>query len=207
MARLIYGSAVSAFTSVLCCLGAILISYQASAQNTQEIQSAALSSVEEIYIGRSVREAHITSAEFCSITRTSFEASNEDRFTFRSTASRASDGRVVDADVQTIGSLHACFGQTADPAITSFYAEGLLGTIPFKGVGECLVVKPNFPERGLHPLRCFLDLSGLPAEYIGGVLTTNSVLSRKVLGTETDPPGYTQVSIATIRLWKNRTSP
>jgi len=34
-------------------------------------------------------------------------------------------------------------------------------------------------------------------------VTTNTVVNTlKILGTETEPPGYTQNSIATIRLWK-----
>jgi hypothetical protein len=52
--------------------------------------------------------------------------------------------------------------------------------------------------------RCFMELSGLPAPYVGGQLTTNTVGSRNALGDRTDPPGYTQPSIATIRLWKRR---
>jgi hypothetical protein len=47
-------------------------------------------------------------------------------------------------------------------------------------------------------------LSNLPGDYIGGQLTTNSMTSRKPLGTDTDPIGFTQSSIATIRLWRKR---
>jgi hypothetical protein len=39
---------------------------------------------------------------------------------------------------------------------------------------------------------------------VGGLLTTNSIGSLKDMGLETDPPGYTQSSIATIRVWKKR---
>jgi hypothetical protein len=41
----------------------------------------------------------------------------------------------------------------------------------------------------------------LTAPYVGGVLTTNAVTSQAAFGSEIDPPGYTQASIATIRLW------
>ena len=51
---------------------------------------------------------------------------------------------------------------------------------------------------------CQLDLTGLPPEYVGGQLTTNTLQSRTTLGAETDPPGYTQASIATMRVWKKR---
>ena len=63
---------------------------------------------------------------------------------------------------------------------------------------------PNFPEAGITSVRCFLVLSNLPSPYVAGVLTTNTVASRKPLGDESDPPGYTQPSIATIRLWRKR---
>ncbi|HEY4041068.1 MAG TPA: hypothetical protein VGM32_04385 [Rhodopila sp.] len=161
--------------------------------------------MEEIYIGRSVRESRIAPTEYCSQARTGFDSAIfEDRYSFRSTATRAADGRVVDANVQTIGSLHACFGPTANPANSSFYAEGALGGVSFTGNGECHMVRADFPERGLYPFRCFLDLTGLPADYAGGELTTNSIVSRNTLGPETDPPGYSQSSIATIRLWRKQ---
>jgi hypothetical protein len=185
-------------------LGALLTGRPANAQNIQVGQPSITSSVEEIYIARSVRESHAAPTRFCSQPKIGFAATDEDQFTFRSVATSASDGRVLNANVQTIGSIHACFGQTSDPAVTNFYGEGRLGFVSFMGLGECHVVKPNFPEQGLYPLRCFLDLSGLPREYVGGELTTNTLLSRKVLGTETEPPGYTQASIATVRLWKRR---
>ena len=60
----------------------------------------------------------------------------------------------------------------------------------------------NVPEPGLFPVRCQLILSGLPAPFVGGLLTTNTMTSGAPFGGETDPPGYTQASIATIRLWK-----
>ena len=41
-----------------------------------------------------------------------------------------------------------------------------------------------------------------PVGYVGGQLTTNTVLSRSVVGLVSDPEGYTQPSIVTIRLWK-----
>ena len=196
--------AVGSLAAIVFGMAGVLVNSQANAQSTQQTHLDK-PQVEEIYIGRSVREAHATNpTAYCDQTNTNMSATSEDRFTFRSTATRASDGRVVDTNIQVIGNLHACFGPTADPAISNFYAEGNFGSIAFKGIGECRVVKPNFPEPGLFPLRCFLDLSGLPAEYVAGELTTNSVLSREVLGTETDPPGYTQASIATIRLWKVR---
>jgi hypothetical protein len=57
---------------------------------------------------------------------------------------------------------------------------------------------------GLRVQRCFLELSDLPSGYVGGQLTSNTINSRKNLRDKSDPPGYTQASIATVRLWKRR---
>jgi hypothetical protein len=160
--------------------------------------------VEEIYVARSVREARMPSTEFCAKARTGVNSATiEDQYTFRSVATDTSNGRLVDTNVKTVGSMHACFGPIANPAIFEFYGETLFGATAFKGLGECHV-KSDFPDKGLTSARCFLELSGLPTEYVGGQLTTNTISSLKILGTETEPGGYTQSSIATIRLWKKR---
>jgi len=169
--------------------------------------------MEEIYIVRSVREGAPTDrpTEFCAKARTGVErATFERQFTFRSVGTSTLDGSVLDANAKTVGSAHACFGLTEKPAIFDFYADIVLEStrqarrIAFMGLGECQLKQPDFPEKGLTISRCFLDLTDLPSEYIGGLLTTNSMGSRKAFGTETDPPGYIQSSIATIRLWKKR---
>jgi hypothetical protein len=110
---------------------------------------------------------------------------------------------MVDANVSTIGRLHACFGSTSD-ATLNFYAEGVLGAVPFTGTGDCQALKPDFPEPGITVYHCFLELRDLPNGYVGGLLTTNSVVSRDAIGEKSDPPGYTQSSIAKVRLWKRR---
>jgi hypothetical protein len=162
--------------------------------------------VEEIYIARSFRESREVPTEFCSKSRTGFDdAVSEDHFTFRSISINASDGKMIDNNVRTIGRLRACFGSTNDSKLQNFYAEGSLGAVTFTGKGECLANKADYPEAGITGIRCFLHLSDLPTEYVGGELTTNSIRSRNVLGGVSDPPGYTQPSIATIRLWKRST--
>ena len=198
---------VSASCCILWVLGGLLGSQSLGrARDKQQHQSPVASPVEEIYIARSVRESRKPPTEFCAQTRTGFSNSfTEDQYTLRSINTRGSDGRVVDTNVKMIGSIHVCFGQTADPALLTFYGEILLGSTAFKGTGECRRVKSDFPEPGVNVLRCFLDLSGLPGQYIGGQLTTNSMTSLNPFGLETDPRGYTQSSIATIRLWKKRT--
>ena len=193
-----------AFVCAICGLAALLTGRPATAQNIQEGRPDITSSVEDIYIARSIRVSHALPTRFCSQPRIGFTVTNEDRFTFSSIATRLSDGRVVDANVQTIGGIRVCIGRTPDPAVMEFYGQGQLGPVSFTGTGACHSIKPNFPEQGLYPLRCSLDLSGLPRGYVGGELTTNTLISRAALGPQTDPPGYLQSSIATIRLWKAR---
>jgi hypothetical protein len=176
----------------LACIAAFVD--QASAQSSQP---------EELYLARSVRETRVPAAEFCSRERAGFSATTEDRYTFRSMA-LGPMARVTDANVQTVGDIHACFGSPSGNQIL-FYAEGQLSGVSFKGIGDCLIIKLNFPEQGINVYRCWLDLSDLPAQYVGGVLTTSTLNSMsKLIGTETIPAGYTQASIATVRLWKKR---
>jgi len=162
-------------------------------------------SLEEIYVVRSVREAQIPATEFCAKARTGIDNLPDERqFTLRSVATRTSDGRILDTNAKTIGSAHLCGGPTANPAIYQIYGDFALESIAFKVAGDCHTFKRDVPERGLTVYSCVFDLSGLPGEYFGGQLTSNSMNSVKLLGTETEPGGYTQVSIATIRLWKKR---
>jgi hypothetical protein len=196
---------VSSFGSMPWALCALLgMQLSARAQAVPAVPPAQ-SKVEEIYIARSVRESRGAPTAFCGKENTGLASAQfEDQYSFQSTSTQASDGRMVDANVKTIGSIHACFGQTSNPALLTFFGDIRLGPTAFKGVGECRRAKSDFPEAGITVLNCFLDLSGLPSEYVGGLLTTNSLTSLKSLGTVTDPAGYVQSSIATIRLWKKR---
>jgi hypothetical protein len=161
--------------------------------------------VEEIYVARAIRLSRIPPTRFCDESRIGFgKTLFEDRFDFRSIRTDPSDGRMVSSDAPVIGNMHVCFGPTADPATLNFHAEGTLSSVPFVGKGECLTVRRDFPERGITVMRCFLDLSELPPGYIGGQLTSNTVLSRVAVGETSDPAGYTQPSIVTVRLWKHR---
>ena len=94
--------------------------------------------------------------------------------------------------------------QRQTPLTSNFYAEGALGDVSFTGRGECRTAKQDYPEPGVTVYRCFLELRDLPREYQGGQLTTNTVVSRQGIGELSDPPGYVQPSIATVRLWKKR---
>ncbi len=160
--------------------------------------------VEEIYIARSVRESRVAPTDFCAVAKTGVTPIYEDRYSFHSTSSRSSDGRVVSANMKTIATAHACVGQKTDPAIFTFYMELQLGRSALTWNGECTQTRSDFPEKGAGVMHCVLNLMDSAGFYVGGQLTTNTITSRNSLGTVTDPPGYTQASIATIRLWKQR---
>lgn len=180
-------------------LAALLWPIVASAQST------AAAPAEEIVVARSWRESRVPPTAFCSRATVGFGAVRyEDHYTFRSVITRASDGRVIDANAATIGDLRACFGSTSDSTRSNFYAEGRLAGVEFVGRGECVAAKTGFPEAGLSVIRCFLDIGALPKEFVGGHLTTNTIGSRATLGGVSDPVGYTQPSIATVRLWRRR---
>jgi hypothetical protein len=111
---------------------------------------------------------------------------------------------MVDTSVNTTGTLHACFGSTSDPTVLNFYGEGVLADVRFTGAGDCRALKRDHPEPGVTAYRCFLELRDLSKGYVSGLLTTNTVVSRTSIGEKSDPPGYTQLSIAAVRLWKRR---
>jgi len=172
---------------------------------TANAASQATAAPEEIYILRSIREQHDAVDGWCASAKTGFEPFPSDAeryFSFWSVRTRAEDGRVADTKALRVADLRACFGATRERPRQNFYAEGKLGAIPFQGRGECLALMIDFPAAGLFPVRCQLVLSGLPSPYVGGLLTTNTMTSQRALGGDTDPPGYTQASIATIRLWR-----
>lgn len=166
------------------------------------------SGLEDIYVFRSIREEQPAPTDgWCAASRAGFEPHVQDAdrfFSFWSVQSRAEDGKLIDAKRTRVAELRGCFGPTEDRARQNFYADIRVGEMAFQGNGECLALMVNFPEPGLFPVRCQLILSGLPAPFVGGMLTTNTMTSQAGFGGESDPAGYTQASIATIRLWRAR---
>jgi hypothetical protein len=158
---------------------------------------------EEIYVIRSVRTSRITPTEYCALSQTGFaDTVFEDRYVFHPVTTRAEDGAVVSTAGKETASLHACFGKMTDPNLLNFYGEGEIAGIRFTGRGRCTSLKTNSPEPGLNESTCFLDIGGLKGPYTGGLLTTNTLRSRNIIGDKSDPPGYVQPSIATVRLWR-----
>jgi len=153
----------------------------------------------------SIPESREPTEGWCAATRSGFEPlpKNAERFfSFWSVRTNPEDGRVVETRAARVAELRACMGATPDRPRQNFYAEIKLGSISFQGRGECLALGLDFPEPGLFPVRCQLVFSGLPPPYVGGQLTTNTMASRAGVGGASDPPGYTQASIATLRLWR-----
>lgn len=177
----------------------------ATTDATERASAAQPSPVEDIFILRSVRETRATPTDFCAKDRTRLDAPTfEDNYTFRSVAVRDRDGFITNASVESVGGIHGCFGRTANAAAFDFYGEFAINGIAGKAFGECRSGKPDFPEAGLKLFSCFFELFDLPPAYAGGQLTTNSVNSANITGEVSEPKGYTQASIATVRLWRRR---
>lgn len=185
----------------------LLLSACATSAPSAPAAAAPAPDVEEIYILRSIREPHEPTAGWCSSEKTGFAPFPEDAerfFSFWSLELGQEDGKVLHTRKKRVAELRACFGATEERARQNFYAEIRLGSLSFNGKGECLAVAIDSPEKGLYPVRCLLHLDGFPAPYVGGLLTTSTITSQAPFGGDSNPPGYTQASIATIRLWKSR---
>jgi hypothetical protein len=160
---------------------------------------------EEIYVLRSIRDRQEMQDGRCTASAVGFDPHPVDadrRFSFWSIESRPADGLIVDAAARRVAELRGCFGPTDDKTKQNFHAEIRMGSKAFRGRGECQALLVNFPEEALIPVRCQIVLSDLSAPYIGGLLITNTLTSGAPYGGETSPPGYTQASIAIIRLWR-----
>jgi hypothetical protein len=188
-------------------LGAVTLLWSSAALAGDAPAPQPAAALEDIYILRSIREPREPVADWCASSKTGFQPFPKDAeryFSFWAVGVQPEDGKVVQTKNARAAELRACFGATSEPALQNFYAEITLGSMSFRGNGECRAAMVDFPQAGLFPVRCQLILSGLPAPYVGGLLTTNTMTSHAAYGGDTEPPGYTQASIATIRLWKSK---
>lgn len=156
---------------------------------------------------RSVPSAHNRDGSWCTAERAGFAPLRtpvllESSFAFWSIESERASGRLVDLHASQVGTARGCFGFTEDPKIFNFYLSVQLGPLALSGRGECTLLRGDFPETGLNSLRCTVPLGSTSGVHTGGVLTTNTMSSKAAVGERTDPPGYVQASIATIRLWR-----
>lgn len=171
--------------------------------------TSAIPSYEDIFVLRSERKERVTPPTWCTPERAGFAPFNaptliEDRFHFWSIETRVADGRIGNPNATVVGEIRACFGATATREIFNFYLESRLGTLTITGKGECTFGVADLPEKDLLIARCTVPLKVASGEYTGGLLITSSMGSKALFGLQTDPPGYTQSSIATIRLWRRR---
>ncbi len=160
--------------------------------------------VEEILIARSLRLARGAPTELCAAARTGFKADYEDRYEFR--APVIVGGHMTDTMGTKAGAGRGCLDSVTNAAVANFYLYLQLGEVALRGRGDCRRGGTDFPQTGLTTYRCYVELSDPSGRYAGGLLTTNTMTSRNVLGAASDPAGYTQPSIATIRLWKKPVS-
>jgi hypothetical protein len=177
---------------------------QSRAQQTPDPTAANTGSspVEDIFILRSLRVERSPPGDFCAPSKIGFTAGVQDRYVFKAVVTRPEDGKVIDAVTHPAGTLQACFDGAPGIGDRDFYAEGVLAGIAATGKGKCTGIATDYPEPGIISTRCFLVLTHLAPPYLAGVLTTNSITSRNPIGPESNPPGYIQPSIATIRLWR-----
>jgi hypothetical protein len=77
-------------------------------------QSSTGSSVEDIYVVRSLRLSRSGPSDYCAERRTGFPAATfEDQYDFKAVTARPTDGRVTGAAGPTVGHLHTCCGVTS----------------------------------------------------------------------------------------------
>jgi len=166
--------------------------------------SGAGDSYEDIYVLRSERKERITQSSWCTKERAGFAPLSgpsllEDRFNFWSVETRVADGRVANTHAANLGEVRGCLGGTENPAVFNFYLESSLSGLAISGKGALA----NQPEKNMYVSRCTVPLKVASDAYVGGLLVTSSMTTNEAtFGLQTNPPGYTQVSIATIRLWR-----
>ena len=169
--------------------------------------SGATAPYEDIFILRSERKERVARSTWCTTERAGFAslrapALMEERFNFWSVETRAADGRISNAQAANLGEGRACFGMTESRTAVNFYLEGTFGTLSISGRGECDLAVGDMPEKDMFVSRCVVPLKVASDSYTGGLLVTSSLTSKELYGLVTNPPGYTQVSIGTIRLWR-----
>ena len=162
---------------------------------------------ENIHVLRSIRDVRTFPSSWCDASRTGFTpvaspSLLEDSFTLFAPTISLNDGILTNTKAQRAGDMKTCVGNTTDPKMLNFYAEGNIGSTPFAGRGDCQYLLVDTPEKGITTLRCYLALNNLPAPFVGGLLTSSTLISGVALGGETKPSGYVQTSIVTVRMWR-----
>ena len=156
--------------------------------------------LEEISVTRTIRTQFIQGATPpCSAAP--FPTVSEQHYDVWSLGLRASDARVVKTHEKKVGQFRACFGSVNPTGAFAMYATGTADSLSYTAIGDCRFMKSKAPAPKLLVLHCSGDLSELPAEYVGGYLTTSS-LAPSGGKDAVDVPGYLSTSVITMRLWK-----
>ena len=159
--------------------------------------------LEEIFIFRTTRTARTRGATpFCVDVR--FDSASEDHYTLWSMKLNTKTSRVAATHEHPVGEFRACFAALTAGKSFSMYASGTVGGLSWKGNGECLPMSAEPPVSTLRTFNCNLEISDLPDEYAGGLLTSST--AAPVLGASAAPDahvrGYLSTSVVTLRLWK-----
>ena len=156
--------------------------------------------LEEIYVTRTTRTQFIQGATpACSTTP--FPSVSEQHYETWSLGVRTSDARIVNTHEKRVGEFTACFAAVTPNGTIAMYSRGTTGSLAYSSIGECEFMQSKPPAPKLIVLNCSGDISGLPADYIGGYLTASS-LSPTGGKDAVNVPGYLSTSVITMRLWK-----
>ncbi|MCP4618582.1 MAG: hypothetical protein GY844_19375 [Bradyrhizobium sp.] len=208
-------------TSAICAAFAVLawaspVAAQQNLPAKTDRTQATNTGVESIFLVRSIRTIRYGGpggqgalpTDFCNSSRGFDNLGSDDFYTFSSIETDVNSGLMGDGEKKTVGSVRACFSTivTAPDGSKSLKMWGLgeLAGIRVEGPGACEVLSTVEPD--VTPARCWFEMKALPNAdgFTRALLTTNTVFSKNVFGNVTDPPGYAQSSIATVRLWRPR---
>ena len=144
-------------------------------------------SIEDIYVALSVLLSRVTGPSSAQ------RGGSVSGATARSVhLSRSNDAEFGWQDYQRKRSGDSPFARMlwTDIAFTrpNFYGEGSLGRTSFTGRGECALPR-GFPRIRNYSKQVFSRTDESSAMYFGGLLTTNTIVSRQVFGETSDPQG------------------
>ncbi len=171
---------------------------QTQSPYAEEVRAGA----ESIYVFRTTRTQHHSGAT-PACASAPFRSVDNDYYALWSIGLRATDSRVVDTHEREVGGFSACFGPLTRDKPLLMFATGSVAHIPWRGIGQCIVLPSQPPVRTAIAFTCHLTLSGLPPAYAGGFAVSSTLapfISRTQPATA-HVPGYLSTSVVVIRLW------
>jgi len=166
-----------------------------------------LSTYEEVaYVFRSIPNAALApeAETFCGLLGDGWGGGGVDLYSINT---KGKDGTVVNWKVKKIGEALACTSSIPGLREGEFLAYFQLtfdrkNPITIQVSGLCQITGSDMPEGGIFPTNCWLNVVSAPPEYVGGLLTSNT-LQEFLPGTVTEL-GYKARSIGTLRIFKER---